>query len=96
MISSSISKMKSSVVTGANGFVGYWLIRELSKHGVKVTAVIKDENEDISMLSEFDNVNIVYCDLSQLKSLPNIIGNVWEKEELMILWFSKVQIPPVI
>lgn len=75
MISSSISKMKSSVVTGANGFVGYWLIRELSKHGVKVTAVIKDENENISMLSEFDNVDIVYCDLSQLKSLPNKIGN---------------------
>lgn len=65
--------MKSSVVTGANGFVGYWLIRELSKHGVRVTAVIKDENENISMLSDFDNVDIVYCDLSQLKSLPDKI-----------------------
>ena len=66
--------MKKAIVTGANGFVGYWLIRELSKHDVKVTAIIKDEEENISMLSEFDNVDVVYCDLSQLLSLPEIIS----------------------
>ncbi len=66
--------MKNVIVTGANGFVGYWLIRELNKHQIKVTAIIKDINENISMLSEFKDVNIVYCDLSQLKTLPQLIS----------------------
>ena len=45
--------MKKVIVTGANGFVGYWLIRELQNNGIYVTAIIKDENENISMLNEF-------------------------------------------
>lgn len=65
--------MKKAIVTGANGFVGYWLIRELCMHYIRVTAVIKDENENISMLSEFNNVDIVYCDLSQLETLTTLI-----------------------
>ena len=62
--------MKKAIVTGANGFVGYWLVRELQHHGVSVTAVIKDENENISALEEFPDVEIVYCDLSELLDLP--------------------------
>lgn len=61
--------MKKAIVTGANGFVGYWLIRELCKNGVKVTAIIKDINENISMLSGFEGVDIVYCELAELDAL---------------------------
>ena len=67
--------MKKAIVTGANGFVGYWLIRELQQHGIQVTAVIKDENEDTSMLNEFTGINVVYCDLSNLDSLSEKITN---------------------
>ena len=63
--------MNKVIVTGANGFVGYWLIRELCENNVDVTAIIKDENENISMLLEFDRVDIVYCDLSELVSLKD-------------------------
>ena len=66
--------MKKVVVTGANGFVGYWLIRELCKNDIKVTAIIKDTNENISMLSEFKDVDIVYCDLSELGTLTDKIA----------------------
>lgn len=65
--------MKKAIVTGANGFVGYWLIKELQKNGVQVTAVIKDEFENISMFGEFSDVQIVYCDLSNIDSLTNKI-----------------------
>ena len=41
--------MKKAIVTGANGFVGYWLLREFQKNGVHVTAVVKDMNENVSM-----------------------------------------------
>ncbi|MBQ6244287.1 MAG: NAD(P)-dependent oxidoreductase [Bacteroidales bacterium] len=65
--------MKKAIVTGANGFVGYWLIRELQRNGVAVTAVIKDEDENISALAEFPDVVIVYCDLSEFLDLPTRI-----------------------
>lgn len=61
--------MKKAIVTGANGFVGYWLLRELQNNGVHVTAVIKDEKEDISLLSEFNDIDIIYCDICQLNTL---------------------------
>lgn len=67
--------MKKVIVTGANGFVGYWLIRELQGNGIHVTAIIKDENENISMLSEFDDLSIIYCDLSNLSSLAEKIDD---------------------
>lgn len=67
--------MKKVIVTGANGFVGYWLIRELSKNDVKVTAIIKDTNENISMLSDFKGVDIVYCELAELDTLKDKIAN---------------------
>lgn len=63
--------MMKVIVTGANGFVGYWLIRELQKNGIHVTAIIKDENENISMLNEFENLSIIYCDLSNLSFLTD-------------------------
>lgn len=65
--------MKKAIVTGANGFVGYWLLWELQRNNVQVTAVIKDENENISMFSEFHDVDVVFCDLLNLNDLPNKI-----------------------
>lgn len=65
------SCMNKVVVTGANGFVGYWLIKELSKHNIQIKAVIKDKNEDISMFAGMNNVMIVYCDLDNIKELPS-------------------------
>ena len=67
--------MKSAVVTGANGFVGAWLIDTLVKNGVKVYAVIKDTNEDISRIKDLDNCNIVYCELNEILDLPNRIND---------------------
>ena len=40
--------MKRAIVTGANGFVGAWLTKELTDRGAEVYAIIKDKNEDIS------------------------------------------------
>lgn len=61
--------MKKAIVTGANGFVGYWLLRELQKNGVHVTAVVKDMNENVSMFSGFDDIDVVYSNLSEFCTL---------------------------
>lgn len=68
-----MNETKRVIVTGANGFVGYWLIRELTSKGVTVVAVLKDENEKIDMFNEMHGVSFVYCDLSKLASLTDSI-----------------------
>ena len=65
--------MRKAVVTGANGFVGIWLIRELLKNDYIVYAIIKDENENISAIKDLENVHIIYCELSNVKQLVELI-----------------------
>ncbi len=65
--------MKKAVVTGANGFVGSAVCRQLSLQGVKVIAVIKDENEKTDNIKNIPGLRIVYCDLSDFINIPVII-----------------------
>ncbi len=62
-----------AIVTGANGFVGKWLVKKLAVSCEKVYAVIKDENEDIACLDGLKNISVVYCDLCNINSLPEKI-----------------------
>ena len=64
-----------AIVTGANEFVGKWLVKKLSASCEKIYAVIKDDNEDISCLDGLENVAVVYCDLRDIKSLPQKISD---------------------
>lgn len=67
--------MKKAIITGANGFVGTWLTKELTENGAEVYAVIKDENENISDIACLDGVKIVYCELSEIKRLYEKIND---------------------
>lgn len=64
--------MKRVIVTGANGFVGSAVCKELSKNGIHVTAVIrnKDYSSDIFGMN---NINIVCLDLSEIFNLDGIL-----------------------
>lgn len=64
--------MKKAIVTGANGFVGRYLLRELSKQGYEIWSVIKNTDENISCINEL-NTNIVYCDLNDIDTLGSLI-----------------------
>ena len=39
--------MKKAIVTGSNGFIGSNVCKRLCADGIKVFAVVKDENENI-------------------------------------------------
>lgn len=65
--------MNKVILTGANGFVGSALIRVLSENGVQVYAIIKDRNEKISHIENLPGVSIVYCELSEIAKLPELI-----------------------
>ena len=66
-------KMNKAVVTGANGFVGSHVCKELANNNTKVYAVIKDENENIDSIKDLQGISIVYCDLDNIESLSEKI-----------------------
>lgn len=66
--------MKIAVVTGANGFVGSAVVKELLSNNYKVYAVVRNNHSD--RLSDLDNVEIVNCELSDIDRLP---GQITEK-----------------
>ncbi len=67
--------MKKAIVTGANGFIGSWLIKELVKNKIEVYAIVKNENSNIDNLKKLSNINIIYCDLCDINILPELIDD---------------------
>lgn len=67
--------MKKVIVTGANGFVGSALCRELSEHGIEIIAVVRNEEENISSIEKLDKIRIVYCDMAQFLELDKYISD---------------------
>ena len=65
--------MKKVIVTGANGFIGSELLKELIREGIQVIAVVRCENSSITRIKDLPNVSIVYCDMGDIHNLPEII-----------------------
>ncbi len=65
--------MKKAIVTGANGFVGSAVCRELSANGIQIIAVIRNENENVGAIKNLPNLRIVFCDLSNFIRLSDLI-----------------------
>lgn len=65
--------MKKAIVTGANGFVGSAVCKELSEKGVEVLAIIRHPDEPIDNISKLKGLRIVYCDLADFGKLADII-----------------------
>lgn len=67
--------MKKAIVTGSNGFVGSNVCKRLCADGVKVFAVVKDENEKIDNIEKLDGIEIVYCELDKIETLFDKISD---------------------
>ena len=65
--------IKKAIVTGANGFIGSKLVKELINESIAVYAIIKDENADISSIKGITGVKIVYCDMLEYETLSDKI-----------------------
>lgn len=65
--------MKKAIVTGANGFVGSAVCRELIRNGVHVTAIVRNEMSSIESLRELENIKIIYLDLANIHQLDNLV-----------------------
>lgn len=66
--------MQNVIVTGANGFIGGNFVKCLSSRGIRVIAVVRNEKSDVTNLKGLKNVDIIYCSLSEILSLPDKIS----------------------
>lgn len=64
-----------AIVTGANGFLGRYLIDVLLKNEYKIWAVIRENANDIDFLRNNKNIILVYCNLYDYKDLKNLIND---------------------
>lgn len=64
--------MRKAIVTGANGFVGSMVVKELLQNDYEVWALDLDGHSD--QLPNSPTVHFVPCDLSQMKQLPTNIS----------------------
>lgn len=64
--------MDKAIVTGATGFIGKFLVRELIKQGVDVIAVVRKNSKNISEIESLP-VKIIKCNVSNFKFLPDLI-----------------------
>jgi len=65
--------MKKAIVTGANGYIGTWLIKELLKNNVEVIAVVRNRDSKIKYLPE--NVKILYVEQHSILNLVDLVRN---------------------
>ena len=65
--------MKRALVTGANGFVGAAVCRELSRQGIDVVAVVRNEKSNIDRIADISHLQIVYCDMSKFITLQEYV-----------------------
>ncbi len=65
--------INKAIVTGANGFIGAAVCRELANRGIKVIAVVRGPQSSVESILDLENIRIEYCDLSSYVELPKII-----------------------
>ena len=67
--------MKKVLVTGANGVVGSAVCRELDSRGIRVSAVVRDEDSAVGRIGDIDGIDIIYMDLSAIHKLHEIVSD---------------------
>ena len=64
--------MKKVMITGAMGFIGSWVVKEMRRQGVDVIAVIR-ENASIEENHFGGGVRIICCDMKNYEMLPSLV-----------------------
>ncbi|GEM_PF-108620 len=64
--------MKKAIVTGATGFIGKFLVRELIRQKVETIVVVRENSKNIGNISELP-VRIIECNLNQIRKLTELV-----------------------
>lgn len=64
--------MKKVIITGATGFIGFNILKELYSEGIEIIAIVRCKTKNLYKLQEY-NVRIIECNLDEVDSLPEKI-----------------------
>ena len=64
--------MKKVLVTGATGFIGKFLVRELVKQDVETIAVVRKNTKNLDNIASLP-IRIVHCNIEDLHILPQLV-----------------------
>lgn len=64
--------MKKVLITGATGFIGYYLLKELYRNSVECWIVCRDGCRELEKLKTISGIHIIMCDLNCIEKLPDI------------------------
>jgi nucleoside-diphosphate-sugar epimerase len=64
--------MKKVIVTGATGFIGKFLVRELVNQEIETIAVVREGTKNLDNIALLP-VRIIYCNISDLNTLSQLI-----------------------
>lgn len=65
--------MGTAIVTGAAGFIGRWLVRELDQKDVNVIAVVRPGSHP-EWWDNHEGIKVIECDMHEYSRLPALIG----------------------
>lgn len=68
-----LREITKAVITGPTGSIGTALCLELANNGIDVYAVCRPNSNRVSSIPIHEKIHLVYCDLSELQNLPNLI-----------------------
>lgn len=66
--------MKKAIVTGATGFIGKFLVRELVKQNIEVIAIVRKNTSNLKTISNLP-VRIVECNISDYYMIPDLVAD---------------------
>lgn len=64
--------MKKVIVTGATGFIGKFLVRELVKQNIETIAVVRKDTKNLNNITSLP-IRIVPCNIENLHILPQLV-----------------------
>lgn len=72
--------MNRAIITGPTGSIGMALIEVLSNNGIQVIAVVRPDSSREKRIVENANVIKVFCDLSELDKLAELVSEAVKKK----------------
>lgn len=64
--------MRKVIVTGATGFIGKFLVRELASQGIETIAIVRKNSKNMGTISNC-GARIIECNIEDYKSIPQLI-----------------------